>query len=81
MRWLRGVTWALLNSFQACGFHLALGYRQFGAHDDYPAGHIRYFLYKRLIAAIKAPSQSTARQRHLLACNVLFKWARSAPSR
>lgn len=37
-------------SFQARGFYERLGYRLFGALDEYPAGHTRYFLRKRLVA-------------------------------
>jgi GNAT superfamily N-acetyltransferase len=39
---------AWLDTFQARSFYLALGYRQFGALDDYPVGQTRYFLCKRL---------------------------------
>jgi GNAT superfamily N-acetyltransferase len=39
---------AWLDTFQARGFYLALGYRQFGALDDYPPGQARHFLCKRL---------------------------------
>jgi N-acetylglutamate synthase-like GNAT family acetyltransferase len=41
---------AWLDTFQARGFYLALGYQQFGALDDYPAGQTRHFLRKRLVA-------------------------------
>ncbi|HKM65246.1 MAG TPA: GNAT family N-acetyltransferase [Acidisphaera sp.] len=40
---------AWLDTFQARGFYLALGYREFGVLDDYPAGQNRYFMRKRLI--------------------------------
>jgi GNAT superfamily N-acetyltransferase len=40
---------AWLDTFQARGFYLALGYQQFGALDQYPAGQTRYFLRKRLV--------------------------------
>src|SRR5271166_6729888 len=40
---------AWLDTFQARGFYEALGYREFGVLDDYPAGQSRYFLRKRLI--------------------------------
>jgi GNAT superfamily N-acetyltransferase len=40
---------AWLDTFQARGFYLALGYQQFGTLDDYPAGQTRYFLRKRLV--------------------------------
>lgn len=49
---------AWLDTFQARGFYLALGYRQFGALDDYPAGQTRYFLWKRLVVAMEVPSPS-----------------------
>jgi len=39
---------AWLDTFQARAFYLALGYRQFGALDDYPTGQTRHFLCKRL---------------------------------
>ena len=39
---------AWLDTFQARGFYLALGYQQFGALNDYPPGQTRYFLRKRL---------------------------------
>ncbi len=42
---------AWLDTFQARGFYLALGYQQFGALNDYPPGQTRYFLRKRLIEA------------------------------
>ncbi|MDP9349122.1 MAG: GNAT family N-acetyltransferase [Gemmatimonadota bacterium] len=38
-------------SFQARGFYEGLGYEVFGALDDYPPGHTRYHLRKRLLAA------------------------------
>lgn len=34
--------------FQALGFYEKLGYREFGRLDDYPPGHRRHFLTKRL---------------------------------
>jgi GNAT superfamily N-acetyltransferase len=34
-------------SFQALPFYQKYGYTLFGQLDDFPAGHIRYFLYKR----------------------------------
>jgi GNAT superfamily N-acetyltransferase len=40
---------AWLDTFQAREFYVALGYQQFGALDDYPAGQTRYFLRKRLV--------------------------------
>lgn len=47
---------AWLDTFQARGFYLALGYQQFGALDDYPPGQTRFFLRKRLVAATAAPA-------------------------
>ena len=40
---------AWLDTFQASGFYEALGYRVFGALEDYPGGQTRVFLRKRLI--------------------------------
>ena len=39
-----------LDTFQARGFYLALGYEQFGVLADYPAEQSRYFLRKHLAA-------------------------------
>jgi GNAT superfamily N-acetyltransferase len=39
---------AWLDTFQARGFYLALGYQEFGALENYPAGQTRSFLRKRL---------------------------------
>ena len=36
-------------SFQAPGFYEKLGYRPFGTLDEYPTGHRRIFLWKRLV--------------------------------
>jgi len=47
---------AWLDTFQACGFYLALGYRQFGVLNDYPPGQARFFLCKRLARAMEALS-------------------------
>ena len=46
----RGCTGAWLDtfSFQARGFYEKLGYALFGEIVDYPPGHSRYFLQKRL---------------------------------
>ena len=41
--------WVDLYSFQAPGFYERLGYRVFGALDDYPAGHRRFFLQRKLV--------------------------------
>jgi GNAT superfamily N-acetyltransferase len=35
-------------SFQAPEFYATLGYIEYGRLDDYPPGHTRYFLHKRL---------------------------------
>ena len=40
--------WLDTFSFQARGFYERLGYTVFGAIDDYPLGHSRYFLKKDL---------------------------------
>jgi ribosomal protein S18 acetylase RimI-like enzyme len=39
-----------LDTFQAKGFYEAIGYTEFGALADYPAGQTRYFMRKRLAA-------------------------------
>jgi GNAT superfamily N-acetyltransferase len=49
---------AWLDTFQARDFYLALGYRQFGALDDYPPGQTRFFLRKRLVAGRQEGSPS-----------------------
>lgn len=53
----RGCTGAWLDtySFQARGFYEKLGYTVFGEIADYPPGHSRYFLQKRLEAPDRAP--------------------------
>jgi GNAT superfamily N-acetyltransferase len=43
-----GNVWLDTYSFQARGFYEKLGYTVFGTLDDYPPGHRRYFLQKRL---------------------------------
>jgi GNAT superfamily N-acetyltransferase len=40
--------WLDTYEFQARGFYEKLGFSLFGTLDDYPAGHHRYFLMKRL---------------------------------
>ena len=40
--------WLDTFSFQAPDFYRGLGYEEFGRLDDYPAGHTRVFLRKRL---------------------------------
>ena len=42
--------WLDTFSFQARGFYEKLGYRVFGTLGDYPIGHSRFFLTKRLAA-------------------------------
>jgi GNAT superfamily N-acetyltransferase len=48
----RGCCAATLDtfSFQAPGFYEKLGYSVFGTLSDYPCGHSRFYLTKRLIA-------------------------------
>jgi GNAT superfamily N-acetyltransferase len=41
--------WLDTFSFQARGFYEKLGYSVFGTLDDYPPGHSRFYLTKRLI--------------------------------
>jgi ribosomal protein S18 acetylase RimI-like enzyme len=48
--------WVDSYSFQAPDFYERLGYTIFGSLDDYPAGHRRYFLQRRLIGAADTPS-------------------------
>jgi GNAT superfamily N-acetyltransferase len=43
-----GNVWLDTFSFQARGFYEKQGYAVFGTLDDYPPGHRRYFLQKRL---------------------------------
>ena len=47
----RGCRAAVLDtfSFQARGFYEKLGYSVFGTLDDYPPGHSRFYLTKRLV--------------------------------
>lgn len=40
--------WLDTFSFQAAGFYEKLGYERFGALDNYPTGHQRYFYFKKL---------------------------------
>jgi hypothetical protein len=42
--------WLDSFSFQAPGFYRRLGYAEFGVVEDYPPGHTRHFLKKRLAA-------------------------------
>lgn len=39
--------WVDTFSFQARGFYQKLGYQLYGALDDFPPGHTRFFLQKR----------------------------------
>ncbi|WP_096583085.1 GNAT family N-acetyltransferase [Nostoc cycadae] len=47
----RGCGHAYLDtfSFQALGFYQRLGYQIFGVLEDFPPGHQRYFLSKKLL--------------------------------
>ena len=49
----RGCSAASLDtfSFQARGFYERLGYSVFGTLDDYPHGHSRFYLTKRLVSS------------------------------
>jgi ribosomal protein S18 acetylase RimI-like enzyme len=40
--------WLDTFSFQALPFYEKLGYQRFGQLEDYPRGHARYFLQKRI---------------------------------
>ena len=51
--------WLDTYSFQARGFYEKLGYRVFGTLVDYPPGHHRFFLQKRL--SKRSSSQASAR--------------------
>jgi GNAT superfamily N-acetyltransferase len=53
--------WVDSYSFQAPHFYERLGYTVFGALDDYPAGHRRYFLQRKLAGKSEAPSSTDAR--------------------
>ena len=50
--WLRGARRAWLDTFdfQAKPFYERVGYVAFGAQEDYPPGHTRFFLRKDLVA-------------------------------
>lgn len=50
--------WLDTFEFQAHGFYEKLGFEVFGAIDDHPVGHKRYFLRKHL----QAPAHEAARQ-------------------
>ncbi|MBD1807281.1 GNAT family N-acetyltransferase [Microcoleus sp. FACHB-SPT15] len=49
----RGCRHAYLDTFdfQACGFYEKLGYQVFGALQNFPENHTRYFLQKRNIGS------------------------------
>lgn len=46
----RGAQYSYLDtfSFQAPGFYQKFGYQEFGRLEDFPPGHIRYFMMKEL---------------------------------
>ena len=48
--------WLDTFSFQARGFYEKLGYAVFGALDDYPVGHSRFFLRKTIAPAVPSTS-------------------------
>jgi GNAT superfamily N-acetyltransferase len=54
----RGCHGAHLDTFdfQALDFYQRLGYEVFGALDDFPTGHVRYFVRKRL-ADVETPPE------------------------
>ena len=53
--------WLDTFSFQARGFYEKLGYSVFGRLDDYPPGHKRFFLRKKLRTGTKR--KASARRR------------------
>jgi GNAT superfamily N-acetyltransferase len=56
----RGCHHAMLDTFdfQARGFYERLGYVVFGALDDFPRGHTRFFMQKALVAEVRAETQT-----------------------
>ncbi|HWI25836.1 MAG TPA: GNAT family N-acetyltransferase [Stellaceae bacterium] len=52
--------WLDTFSFQAPGFYLRRGYALFGALEDYPPGHRRFFLQKQLGEGAVRPPRSPA---------------------
>jgi GNAT superfamily N-acetyltransferase len=50
--------WVDSYSFQAPAFYQRLGYAVFGTLDDYPSGHRRYFLQRRLVGGAERSSPS-----------------------
>lgn len=53
--------WVDSYSFQSPGFYEKLGYTVFGTLDDYPTGHRRYFLQRKLVGKAQAPSTTDDR--------------------
>jgi GNAT superfamily N-acetyltransferase len=53
--------WVDTYTFQAPGFYERLGYAVFGTLEDYPAGHRRFFLQKKLIDLSDPPSSADPR--------------------
>lgn len=51
--------------FQAPGFYEKLGFKVFGALNDYPTGHQRLYLLKRLGAGGEAQRRTTKTELHL----------------
>jgi GNAT superfamily N-acetyltransferase len=51
--------WVDSYSFQAPGFYERLGYSVFGKLDDYPQGHQRFFLWKKLSDRIESGTKRT----------------------
>jgi GNAT superfamily N-acetyltransferase len=49
--------WLDTFSFQAPGFYQRLGYAVFGVIEDYPRGHSRYFLKKKLTTRSAEPQR------------------------
>jgi len=59
----RGCYAAYLDTFdfQAVSFYELLGYSAIGALEDFPFGHTRFFLQKRLISPVR-PNEPPERQ-------------------
>jgi ribosomal protein S18 acetylase RimI-like enzyme len=49
--------WLETYSFQAPAFYERHGYRIFGALDDYPVGHQRYFMQKVLVGVVQSAAE------------------------
>lgn len=58
-RGLHGI-WLDTFSFQARPFYERLGYGVFGRIDDYPPGHCRYYMSKRLDEAPNLPDNAAS---------------------